>query len=222
MQTDTDFIKEQSRCIAHEIRNQISIVDVYCEIVKKHLQRDNINNLQIENALKCIQKSAKMVNNSLFDLKSLNNIEPKLCDLSTIVLESVDLARVYIHDKDITIITNIRGTADIFIDDNKFLACLINIIKNAVEAIDETGVINITTGVFKDFASIKISNNGKKISENKIKDIFSEGFTTKQTGSGLGLFICKNNLKAQDAELKLNKSDDEMTEFEIKIPVKSC
>lgn len=222
MQTDVEFIKEQSRCIAHEIRNQISIVDVYCEIVKKHLERENVANQQIENALKCIQKSAKMVNNSLFDLKSLNNIEPKICDLQTLVLESVDLARVYIHEKDIRIITNLRGTADILVDENKFLACMINIVKNAIEAINETGVITITAKVLDGFASIKISNNGKKISEAKIKDIFTEGFTTKRTGSGLGLFICKNNLKAQNADLKLIKSNNHVTEFEITIPVKSC
>lgn len=222
MQTNTDFIKEQSRCIAHEIRNQISIVDVYTEIIKKNLQKNGIDNSSINNALNCIHKSAQMVNNSLLDLKSLNNFEPKEVDLHSIVLESVEMAKVYIHDKNIKINTVLNDTTTVLIDENKFLACLINIIKNAIEAIDEVGTINITVDLFKDFASIKISNNGLKIPDEKQAVIFTEGFTTKSSGSGLGLYICKNNLKSLGADLKLNRSDSEMTEFEINISIKNC
>ena len=57
------------------------------------------------------------------------------------------------------------------------------------------------------------------ISKDKQKEIFEEGYTTKQTGSGLGLHICKCNLQAQNAELKLNKSTKSVTEFEITIPI---
>ena len=57
------------------------------------------------------------------------------------------------------------------------------------------------------------------ISKDKQQAIFEEGFTTKQTGSGLGLHICATNLKAQNAELKLTKSTSEKTEFEIILPI---
>ena len=60
-------------------------------------------------------------------------------------------------------------------------------------------------------------NNAEKIDkENQVK-IFEEGFTTKKTGSGLGLCICKKILKQQNCELSLLKSDDEQTVFEILI-----
>ena len=54
--------------------------------------------------------------------------------------------------------------------------------------------------------------------QEKQQEIFDEGFTTKQTGSGLGLHICKANLEKQNAKLQLNKSDLESTEFEIILP----
>ena len=73
-----------------------------------------------------------------------------------------------------------------------------------------------------DYVHIKISNDGEPISQEKQKSIFEEGFTTKPTGSGLGLHICANNLKAQNATLKLTKLTkltDENTEFEIVLPI---
>lgn len=219
MYTQNDFIKEQSRCIAHEIRNQISIIDVYAEIIKKHLQKSGYENESVDNALNCIQKSAKMVNNSLLDLKSLNNYEHKSLDLQTIILQSVDLSRVYIHDKDIIIKTEIEGSCQILADENKFLACMINILKNAIEAIDFKGEIFVNAEVLDKNAVIKIKNNGQKIPSDKIETIFQEGITTKASGSGLGLYICKNNLEKQNAKLKLNYSNDDFTEFEILLPV---
>ena len=96
------------------------------------------------------------------------------------------------------------------------LVCL----KNAVEAIEFEGWIKIQTEVFNDFAKVKISNNGEKIPQNFIERLFDEGQTTKNYGSGLGLFISKNNLKLMGADLNLIKSDNVSTEFEITIPVK--
>lgn len=215
----TEILKEQSRCIAHEIRNQVSICDVYCEIIKKQLLKDGIKNDSIERAIECIQKSVKMVNNSLIDLKSLDNIKQTVCNTNNLIEQSIKMGRVYIHDKQITISSNLKSDAEIYVDENKFLACMINLIKNAIEAIDTKGEIIVTSDIEKEFAVIRISNNGKPISKTAQKDLFNEGYTTKKTGSGLGLYICQNNLKLQNAELSLVQSTTKKTEFEIKIPI---
>ena len=68
---------------------------------------------------------------------------------------------------------------------------------------------------------VKISNNGRVIPVEMQKEIFDDGFTTKTTGSGIGLYLCKNNLEAMDSSLKLIQSTNEITEFEIKLPIMS-
>ncbi len=215
----SELIKEQSRCIAHEIRNQVSICDVYCEIIKKQLNKTGVENKSIENALECIQKSVKMINNSLIDLKSLDNINPSVCYSKNLVEESLKLAKVYICDKKINIISNIKSNEKIYVDENKFLACLINLIKNAIEAIDISGEIIVSAETLGENAVISVANNGKPISQTAQRDIFKEGYTTKKTGSGLGLYICKNNLELQNAKLTLTQSTSKKTEFKIEIPV---
>ena len=217
--SNTDLVYEQSRCVAHELRNHLSICEIYTQIIRRNLEQERIENQSIENALNCISKSIKIMCNSLLDLKSLNNISPKECDIKTVLEEGVKLSTVYIHDKDIKIYSNIKKSARVYIDENKFLACVVNIIKNAIEAIDKKGEIKVSLEIHNKEVHIKISNNGEAISKEKQAEIFEEGFTTKPTGSGLGLHICANNLKAQNGILKLTMSTAEKTEFEIILPV---
>ena len=216
---NTDLVYEQSRCVAHEIRNHLSICEIYTQIIKRNLEQEGVENQSIDNALNCISKSLKIMCNSLIDLKSLNNIEQKECDIKAILEEGIKLSSVYIHEKEIKITADIKTNAKVFIDENKFLACIVNIIKNAIEAIDKKGEINVSLEIRSNNVHIKISNNGEPISALKQEEIFKEGYTTKPTGSGLGLHICSDNLKAQDAILRLNKSNAEITEFEIIVPV---
>lgn len=214
-----DLIKEQSRCIAHEMRNHISICELYTQIIKKNLEKEGIQNTSLNNALNCINKSLKIMSNSLLDLKSLDNFNLKKVNIKKVLEEGIKLATAYISDKKIKITSNINIDAEVFIDENKFLACIVNIIKNAIEAIKKEGEINVSPEIEGDYIHIKISNDGEPISQEKQKSIFEEGFTTKPTGSGLGLHICANNLKAQNATLKLTKSTTEITEFEIILPI---
>ncbi len=214
-----DLIKEQSRCIAHEMRNHISICELYTQIIKKNLEKEGIQNTSLNNALNCINKSLKIMSNSLLDLKSLDNFNLKKVNIKKVLEEGIKLATAYISDKKIKITSNINIDAEVFIDENKFLACIVNIIKNAIEAIKIEGKINVSLEIEGDYVHIKISNDGEPISQEKQKSIFEEGFTTKPTGSGLGLHICANNLKAQNATLKLTKSTTEITEFEIILPI---
>ena len=201
------------------MRNHISICELYTQIIKKNLEKEGIQNTSLNNALNCINKSLKIMSNSLLDLKSLDNFNLKKVNIKKVLEEGIKLATAYISDKKIKITSNINIYAEVFIDENKFLACIVNIIKNAIEAIKKEGKINVSLEIEGDYIHIKISNDGEPISQEKQKSIFEEGFTTKPTGSGLGLHICANNLKAQNATLKLTKSTDENTEFEIVLPI---
>lgn len=214
-----EIIYEQSRCIAHEMRNHLSICELYTQIIRKNLEKEGIKNSSIENALNCINKSLKIMNNNLLDLKSLNNFSPKICSIKKILEEGIKLSQVYICEKDIKITSDLQTDANVYIDENKFLACIVNIIKNAIEAISKEGEIRISLQLADGKANIKISNNGEAISKEKQKAIFEEGFTTKPTGSGLGLHICANNLKVQNAILQLAESTPEKTVFKIVLPL---
>ena len=215
MESDSQ-LKQQIRHIGHEIRNQLSICDIYSEILKKNLVKENIKNPSVDNALNCIQNAVKLIGNNLLDLKSMGDIVIHTCDSDKLIKNCIEMSKVYIRDKNIKIEEDIEPNVKILVDENKFQGCIINIIKNAVEAIEYKGEIKIITKTDDDFLIISVSNNGEPIPQDKINNIFDDGFSTKVSGSGVGLYLCKKNIELMSGTLNLIKSDKTGTLFEIR------
>ncbi len=211
-----------TRAIAHEIKNQLSICDLYTEVLKRYCKKNEIEDDTITNALNCLTRAYKMANNALVGLKSIavNNLKPH--SLKALINTAENLTKVYFECKNIRYIVENSVDEMILADEDKFIAALINLVKNAVEAfgIEEENLkngkyIKIKTEKSGDFALIRVSNNAGEI--NNPEKIFEAGFTTKSGGSGLGLMICKKSLEEQLGQLTLEHTGSDYTEFVIKI-----
>ena len=224
---EEEEINQNTRIIVHEIKNQLSICDLYTEIIRKTCAKQGINDGGISNSLKCLSKAVKMAGNSLISLKSTEKAVIKPQKLKDLINNSLDLTKVYFEGNNIECLTENDVDIKIPVDENKFTAAIINLVKNASEAFNKEGndlemasngekpYIKIKTEEDEDFGVIRISNNAGKI-ENPEK-IFSEGFTTKSKGSGLGLLICKKSIEEMYGKLELEKNTDEEVEFVITI-----
>ena len=211
---------DSARAVAHEIKNQLSICDLYTEIIRKYCKKNDIEADTIENALNCMARAVKMANNSLVALKASDSNDIKPHNLKSIIDNAVDLTKVYFECKNIEYKVENDLDKEILVDENKFIAVLVNLVKNAVEAFgieDENAengkYVEITVEENDGSALIKGRNNAERITQPDM--IFEEGFTTKKTGSGLGLSICKKTIEEQAGLLKLAHSGDDYTEFVI-------
>lgn len=212
-------LKQKIRCVSHEMRNHLSICDMYSQIVRKNLEKSGISNPSIDNALACIRQAIQIMESNLLELKSLNKNSLKIVDFRSIVEKGVDLSRAYVVDKDIEITFFAKNTANIEVDTERFLAVIVNIIKNGIEAIEVKGNVEVLVEVKDKIGMIRISNDGKVIPKNRQEKIFETDYTTKQNGCGLGLSICKQYLEAQSGSIRLVRSIKSKTTFEITIPV---
>lgn len=213
-------VSQNTRAIAHEIRNQLSICELYTEIIKKHCAKEGIKVEAISNGIGCISRAIKMAGNSLIGLKSEEKPIIKPYKLIDLINNASDLTKVYFEGKDVEYILENRADVKVPVDENKFSAAIINIVKNAVEAFGygdaKSGkYIKLETEEDGNFALVKISNNAGEIKEPD--KIFSEGYTTKTTGSGLGLIICKKSIEEMYGRLELAHTGEDYTEFVIKI-----
>ena len=224
---EEEEVNQNTRAVTHEIRNQLSICDLYTEIIKKTCAKQGINEENITNAIKNMTRALKIAENSLIALKSTEKAVIKPIKLKDLIESAQDLTKVYFEGKNVEY--TVENNIDIKIpaDENKFTAAIINLIKNAAEAFNKEGdglevvsngekpYVKIKTEEKDDFAVIRISNNAGKI-ENP-ENIFKEGYTTKSTGSGLGLMICKKSIEEVYGKLELEKNTDEEVEFVITI-----
>ena len=217
---EEEELSQNIREIAHEIRNQLSICDLYSEIAKKACMKNGIKEESVLNAIKCITKAVKLAGNSLVELKSSDKLDIKPHNLKELLNRVYDLTQVYFEGKNIECTLENDLNVKIPVDESKFLSALINIIKNGSEAFSEEDVredkyIKIKTEVDGELAEIHISNNAEKIQSPE--KIFTAGYTTKAGGTGIGLSASKKNIERMYGKLTLEHSDDDYTEFVIRI-----
>ena len=211
------------REISHEVKNQLSICDLYSEIIKKYCAKNEIQDETILNATNNITKAIKMANNSLLALKSTQAKQIKPCSIKDIVSVAEDLTKVYFECKNIEYIVDNKLNLKIMADENALVSVLVNLVKNAVEAFNTEEVlengkyIKIKVEKRGEFVAIRVINNASKIENPDL--IFEKGVTTKATGSGLGLSICKKSIEEQMGQIKLDHSNDKDTEFLIKFGI---
>ena len=93
-------VDNNTRAIAHEIRNQLSICDLYTEIIKKYCAKNGIKEETISNALSTMARAIKLAGNSLVALKSTEKNIIKPYKLKELINSAVDLTKVYLEGKD--------------------------------------------------------------------------------------------------------------------------
>lgn len=211
-----EYRTEKVKHISHEVKNQLSVCDLYAEIMQKYCDKNGIKDDTLLKSISSIKRALQMAGNTLLELKSSNVQEIKEYELQNVLEETYELSKVYGQQKDIDIRLNCDINPVIHIDKNRFESVIINLVKNACEAFEQEDNKQITISAEKENSIIKIivSNNAKPV-ENK--DIFAEGITTKKTGSGLGLYISRQNMEEMGGSLRLIKSDFTSTDFEIRI-----
>ncbi|MBO7672819.1 HAMP domain-containing histidine kinase [bacterium] len=203
----------QKKSTFHEIKNQVSVCNLYIEIIKKTLAKENIENDTVNRALDTISNSVKAIESSMQELKAqFVPVNMKTIYLSPLINDVFLSCVSYADGKEITFLNDVSENINIVADRDKLYSVLINLCKNAVEAIEQNGEVKIYT----DSDSLYIENNGRPIPENVRNLIFEDGFTTKESGSGLGLMLVKKLLNSQHFDIELLSSNNCKTIFKIK------
>jgi len=207
-----EIIVNKAKFTAHEIKNQLSIINLYSKIALKRSENMNMQNetaASFINALENIKNASENITYFINDLRCMSNPVKTETELKEIIEASVSMCRKKIEEAGAEIKELKIKDAVIYTDKIKVQCALINIIFNALDAGAEHLYISA------DKKSIIIKNDGEEISEENRSRIFEENFTTKKAGSGLGLAFCREQLRSAGADINLVSSDKNETVFEI-------
>ena len=216
-----EYISAKSKVISHDIKNHLSVIDLYSKIIEKRLEHVPSKELQdsLINAVESIKKSKDAIAVLLSELRTIRGIKLEPVSFSKILQNAVNLVQARAMEADTKFEISNQYTGNVLCDENKLLNVLINLLYNSIDAIKENGVIKISTQETDDnMLKIYVSDNGCGIDSDNTQKIFEDGYTSKPTGSGLGLFISKDAMKEQYGDLNLVSSDKDGTTFEISVP----
>ncbi|MCD8502415.1 MAG: ATP-binding protein [Bacillaceae bacterium] len=102
---------------------------------------------------------------------------------------------------------------------NRFERLLINLIKNAIEAMEQAGVIEVHMNKNNKFLTISIIDSGPGIPPEKLDQIFYPFFTTKDDGTGIGLSICKTIIETLNGTMSIQNHETKGVIVKLKIPL---
>lgn len=213
-----------ARKIAHEIKNPLTPIKLSTErIIKKWKNKDADFGEAFERATKSIVKeveSMKRLVDSFTRFGKMPDIAKKPTNISNIINEIINLYKEY---KDIELKVSLPSNPpQMEIDEEQIKRVIINIIDNAIQAMENKGVINVVLDfdILDNKALISISDTGPGIKDEDKDKLFEPYFSTKKNGMGLGLTIAKRIIMEHKGNIKVKDNKPRGSIFSIELPIK--
>lgn len=155
-------------------------------------------------------------------LQALRPSVPRLeaGNLNEVVGTTVDLLRPELENRRLKVRQELmRSLPHARFDASQIKQLLVNLVKNAMQAMSPEGVLTLATGAGSDAVWVSVSDTGSGIPADQLSRIFEPFYTTKQKGSGLGLLIVQRIIRAHGGRIELDSRVGRGTTFRVWIPM---
>ena len=203
--------------VAHEIRNPLAGIKINTQILARKKDFPAMEKQLLDSTLEGIEKIQKIVEDML-DYAKPRAAEYKKEEINPIVEKSLDVLNVQLKNANI-VISFERGEKlpRIKIDRHQIQQVLINIMLNAIHAMDKGGALTVRTFIADNGeVGIEIRDTGIGISAAHLKRIFDPFFTTRSRGTGLGLSITMKLLENHGALIDVTSVEGKGSVFTIR------
>jgi two-component system NtrC family sensor kinase len=217
--------------IAHEINNPLAIINEKAGLMKdfyEYTGEEEVDKSKFLGLIEGIVESVsrcRTITHRLLGFSRRVDVSYNTIDLNDTVREAIAFVEKEMLYKNIHLEMNLpEDMPSIMSDKGQLQQVFLNIINNAVDAVDKGGTITVTTGIKdENTLTVSIEDNGHGISEHIQKHIFEPFYTTKEKGrgTGLGLSISYGIIKKLGGDIFVRSAVGKGTMFTIEIPVDS-
>ena len=207
------------------ISNLESLKD-YARALAKIVPADNPKNKTILEDLSAISaeslEGALRIKKIVSDLRTFSKQSESavnLVDINQILESTLSIVWNEIKFK-IAVVKDYQAKTQVFADSTQLSQVFLNLLINASQAIPEKGTVTLSTSEDNDTVYIKVSDTGPGIAPEVLPKIFDPFFSTKKTGSGLGLSVSYNIIKSHKGQIKAESTLGKGTTFTISLPKK--
>jgi signal transduction histidine kinase len=207
--------------VAHEINNPLGGITVCF----KNLLRTEMDEVTKQEHIEVINDSLDRIKNiveQLLNFSKMTVAEKSPVALNNLVTRQLILLNYYISGKDIKVVKELSEQLPrLELDENKMGQVVMNIMINAIQAMDNGGVLTIRTGRDNGFCEIDVEDTGRGMPADIMNNIFDPFFTTKGTGegTGLGLSVSKGIVEQHGGIIEVDSVVNAGTKFRIRLPV---
>lgn len=215
MKAERGAYEKVIRTISHEVNNTMGGVKTVLDIMQSIADDEELREV-IES---CSDRCDKMCSfiSAYADVVKLPNPAKRRTDLAAELKRLhpflLGMARDGIEIRLAALETPVEADVDMPL----MQQAIVNIVKNAIESIEGTGLVEIRLSKSETKAMLEISNNGAAITPEVASHLFTPFFTTKRQGKGLGLTLISDILKKHGAEFRLFTDQSQITRFTIRL-----
>ena len=206
--------------VAHEIRNPLGLIRNYCHLLKKSSGNDEeLKNKAIRMMETAVDRSNEIIDN-LLRFSRMSNEAWKEINLRHAVHSILEFEEHTLIKNNIEIELNCKEEIVIYAVLESLEMILINLIINAMDAMENGGRITIDCSQDEDAVTVIVTDTGKGIPEEIRANIFNPFFSTKENhnGGGLGLYIVYNEISKLNGSVSVESEVGKGTSFTIKLP----
>lgn len=234
--------------VAHEIGNPLNALHIHLQLMErevKKLKRDEwrgvgdkkssarITHQTSVDAAEAAKKLEQYLDVAKGEINRLDYIvtqflgairpaplQLKIASLNDVVTKTLDLLRPEVENRGITVKTKLaRQLTSTPIDATQMQQVLVNLVKNAAQAMTTGGTLTLQTGENNDGVWISVADTGGGIPQEQLNRIFEPFYTTKKKGSGLGLMIVQRIIRAHNGRIELESNVGKGTTFRVWLPL---
>jgi signal transduction histidine kinase len=209
--------------VAHEIGNPLNSLHIHLQLMERKVRELG------GQASKELQESIDIARSEISRLDSivtqfLRAIRPSRPELhpeniNTIVDEAVRFFAAEIKDRDIVVEQELRSDLPLLqLDRDQMKQAFYNVIKNSFEAIKRRGVLRIRTDMDDTHVLVSFTDTGGGMSAEDLGRVFEPYFTTKSSGTGLGLLIVRRIVREHGGELSIASNEGKGLTLTIRLP----
>ncbi len=207
--------------VAHEIRNPLSALKGFLQYFQRKLSLQDQDKTYLTVMMNEVDRLNSVISNLLdFARPKEPVLEP--CDIANLIQHVLTLIETDLQAKQIDVSLDITGELpQIRLDRDQITQVLLNILLNAIQAMELEGQIHIEAHVRSDANQLElfITDTGKGIASDDLPKIFDPFFSTKKQGAGLGLAIAYTIIENHHGEITVESEEGKSSTFRIHLPI---
>lgn len=206
--------------VAHEIRNPLGIIRNYCYVLK-NIPDEKAREKAVEHIEKAVDHSGAIIN-TLLNFSRASSKQGEVMEIEEHIRSLASLNNNIFRKKNITLHIECPEKITAFVLPESLDMILINLISNAIDAMDENGTLTIKVIKYRRTFEIQVKDTGTGISEEILQEIFNPFFTTKGSnkGNGLGLYIVYNETEKLNGKIEVESKVGEGSLFRLTLPLR--